>query len=101
MLQDDLGDDLRSVWLFGSRARGETPGPESDIDLIVVADRASPDDHLRLIRLMNEAGDAEGTNPAFFAVKLYDPAHIAQRREIRSFFMQEVDRDKIVLAGEP
>ena len=29
------------------------------------------------------------------------PEHVAQRREIRSFFIQEVDRDKIVLWGEP
>ena len=101
LLEADLGTDLHAVWLFGSRARGEEPGPESDVDVLVVATSASFDDHLRAVRLVHEAADAEGANPAFFAVKLYDPDRVAQRREIRSFFMQEVDRDKIVLYGEP
>jgi hypothetical protein len=51
--------------------------------------------------LMDRAADAEGANSAFFSTFVFTPEHIAQRREIRSFFMQEVDRDKIVLAGEP
>lgn len=54
-----------------------------------------------MIKLVHLAAEAEGANPAFFAVKLYDPERIAERRRIRSFFMQEVDRDKIALAGEP
>ncbi len=33
--------------------------------------------------------------------RVYTPERIAQRREIRSFFTQEVDRDKVVLYGEP
>jgi hypothetical protein len=36
-LRQELGDDLRGVVLFGSRARGEGR-PESDWDLLVVAD---------------------------------------------------------------
>jgi predicted nucleotidyltransferase len=100
LLVADFGPDLRSVWLFGSRARGEAPGPESDVDVLVVAARASLDDRFRVVRLVHEAADAEGANPAFFAVKLYDPERVAERRAIRSFFFQEVDRDKIVLLGE-
>jgi predicted nucleotidyltransferase len=30
VLRERLGDDLISVWLFGSRARGEATGPLSD-----------------------------------------------------------------------
>jgi predicted nucleotidyltransferase len=101
LLEADLGTDLRSVWLFGSRARGEEPAPESDVDVIVVSTRASLDDHFRVTKLVHEAAEAEGANPAFFAVKLFDPERIAERRAIRSFFMQEVDRDKVVLAGDP
>ncbi len=37
MLDEALGDDLRAVWLYGSRARGERPHPESDVDLLVIA----------------------------------------------------------------
>ena len=101
LLKDEFGPDLRSVWLYGSRARGEPPGPDSDVDLLVVSTRGRFQDDLRVIKLLYRAAEAEGANPALFSTHLYDPDHIAQRRRIRSFFMQEVDRDKIVLFGEP
>lgn len=101
LLQAEYGDDLRSVWLFGSRARGEEPTPDSDVDLLVVVRGATLDDHFRVGRLVDEAAEAEGANPAYFAVHVYTPERVEHRRDIRSFFMQEVDRDKVVLAGEP
>jgi predicted nucleotidyltransferase len=100
-LEAEQGSDLRSVWLYGSRARGETPGPDSDVDLLVVSTRNDVNDDRRLFDVLMDAADAEGANPATFSVKLFDPERIADRRAIRSFFMQEVDRDKIVLSGEP
>jgi predicted nucleotidyltransferase len=36
-MDEALGDDLRALWLYGSRARGETPRPDSDVDLLVIA----------------------------------------------------------------
>ena len=101
LLRAEFGSDLRGVWLYGSRARGEQTGGDSDIDLLVISSRGRPNDDLRAIELALEASDAEGVNLAGFSVKVYDPELVAQRREIRSFFMQEVDRDKIVLVGEP
>jgi len=101
LLREELGDELRSVWLYGSRARGEPPHEESDVDLIVVTEHAGWNETTPIYRLLEQAADEQGTSPAFFSVHVYDPAHVAQRREIRSFFFQEVDRDKIVLAGEP
>ena len=101
LAQDEYGDDLRSIWLFGSRARGEQPHPESDVDVLVVIRGAKLDDHFRMVRLMDGTADEEGANPVLFTVKVYTPERVAQRREIRSFFMQEVDRDKVILAGEP
>lgn len=101
LLEAELGPHLRAVWLYGSRARGEPPGDDSDVDLIVVSTRGEPDDDLRVIKLALEAAAMEGANPAGFSIKLYDPELVGQRRRIHSFFMQEVDRDKIVLAGEP
>jgi predicted nucleotidyltransferase len=101
LLQKELGPDLHSVWLYGSRARGEPPRPESDVDILVVASRDRWDDQLRLGELATEAAEAEGANPVWFSLHVYTPERIAQRREIRSFFLQEVDRDKIVLCGEP
>jgi hypothetical protein len=54
-----------------------------------------------VIELAMEAAAAEGADLAAFSIKLYDPDLVSQRRRIRSFFFQEVDRDKIVLAGDP
>jgi predicted nucleotidyltransferase len=101
LLRAEFGSDLRGVWLYGSRARGERTGDDSDVDLLVISTRGRPNDDLRAIELALEAAGAEGVNLAGFSVKVYDPELVAHRREIRSFFMQEVDRDKIVLAGEP
>lgn len=101
LLEAEFGSHLRAVWLYGSRARGEQAGDDSDVDLLVVSTRGEPDDDLRVIELAFDAAAAEGANAADFSIKLYDPELVAQRRKIHSFFMQEVDRDKIVLAGEP
>lgn len=100
-LEERLGNGL-SVWLYGSRARGEAPHSESDVDVLVVAEGAD-DLYLtpELTRIVWTAGDAEGVSPIFLDVTLRTPEWIAGRREIRSFFIQEVDRDKIVLRGAP
>jgi hypothetical protein len=37
--------------------------------------------------------------PWYFSVHVHTPAWLAQRCEIRSFFLAEVDRDKVVLCG--
>lgn len=100
LLQGEFGPHLRAVWLYGSRARGERPGPDSDVDVLVVSSRQRPNDDLRAIVLMHEAANAEGADPMRFSVKVFDPEYVDDRRRIRSFFMQEVDRDKIVLFGE-
>jgi len=40
-------------------------------------------------------------NPFAFTTVVWDPEWLRRRRAIRSFFIQEVDRDKIVLYEEP
>ncbi len=101
LLRAEFGQRLRSAWLYGSRARGERPRPESDVDVLVVVDRELPGDFFRAVDLMIEAAEAEGANPVFFSAQLYGAERVRQRRELRSFFMLEVDRDRIVLFGEP
>jgi predicted nucleotidyltransferase len=64
-MSDALGDDLRGLWLYGSRARGEAPREDSDVE----------------------------------SVHVFDPEWLKGRRKIESFFIQEVDRDKVILAG--
>lgn len=101
LLERELGDELLAVWLFGSRARGERPGPDSDVDLIVVV-RLDPESHrVRVHRLVDAAAGGEGASPVPFIVHISSPDRLAERRAIRSFFMDEVDRDKVVLFGDP
>ncbi len=106
-LQGELGDDLRALWLYGSRARGEADPAEtdvdrrSDVDLMVIVDAARDAGSIGwdVLPLVEEAADAEGDSPVYYSVQVRDAGWLADRRRIRSFFVQEVDRDKIVLAG--
>jgi predicted nucleotidyltransferase len=97
-LREALGDDLRALWLYGSRARGQAHD-ESDVDLLAIAEGG----HARYGRLAGDLGEqvalAEGESPFAYSVHVHDPEWLRGRREIESFFIQEVDRDKIVLAG--
>lgn len=100
LLREELGERLRAVWLYGSRARGEPPGPESDIDLLVITNGGQADDDV-VWRLARRAAEEAGISPLVMTPRTYDPARVEDRRNIRSFFFQEVDRDKIVLYGSP
>jgi predicted nucleotidyltransferase len=99
LLREELGSDLHAIWLYGSRARGETPHAESDIDLMVIADGGDRRYGMKSIELVNEVARAEGVSPVWYSVFIADPEWLHGRREIRSFFIAEVDRDKIVLHG--
>jgi predicted nucleotidyltransferase len=98
-LEDKLGDDLLAVWLYGSRARGEQPHAESDVDLMVIAEGGERRYGAKVNDLRYDIAWAEGANPVYFSAFVHDLEWLRGRREIESFFIQEVDRDKIVLAG--
>jgi predicted nucleotidyltransferase len=101
LTRDRFAGRLHSVWLYGSRARGERPGPESDIDLLAIADANEEDDVLTAILLVDRAvADLQLPRP-IVSIQVYDPAWLEGRRRIESFFIREVDRDKIVLYGKP
>jgi predicted nucleotidyltransferase len=88
--------DVESVWLFGSRARGERR-EGSDVDLLVIT-RGDPErDRQRVWKTIDDVARAVGVNPAVFVPHTWDRAWLEGRREIESFFIQEVDRDKVVL----
>ncbi len=106
-LREELGDQLLAVWLYGSRARGEADPSEthydrrSDIDLMAIVDPRrdasafSWDFTPKLVELVEAEGDAS----PYYSLRFYDADRLRNRRQIRSFFFQEVDRDKLVLAG--
>jgi predicted nucleotidyltransferase len=98
-LEGAYGDGLDGVWLYGSRARAERSHDESDIDVLVITRSGRDDEALisTLWRVLDEMG-----NPRV----LVDPrqrsrAGVEDRRAIDSFFLRDVDRDRIVLYGDP
>ncbi len=96
-----LGDRLHGVWLFGSRARGERPSRESDVDVLVLVEDASWERKTAIHDTLQEVALGLGLQALTwsFSVHINTPAWLAQRREVESFFVAEVDRDKIVLGG--
>ena len=108
ILRNELGADLLAVWLYGSRARGEAdpgetdPDRRSDVDLLAIVDgsRDARQVSWRVMPLLEAAVDKEGDSPVFYSLRVFDTAWLRERRDIRSFFIQEVDRDKLVLHGE-
>jgi predicted nucleotidyltransferase len=106
-LRAELGDDLLALWLYGSRARGEADPDEthhdrrSDVDMIAILDPARNvnafdwDFTPKLIAAVEAGGDS----PSYYSLHIYSADRLRNRRQIRSFFFQEVDRDKLVLAG--
>jgi predicted nucleotidyltransferase len=104
-LREEIGTDLRAIWLYGSRARGDATIDEqdvdrhSDIDLLAIADGGHERYSERSFELVCEVADAEGVSPIWYSLRVRDPEWLRGRREIRSFFIQEVDRDKLVLYG--
>ncbi len=66
--------DPRTVWLFGSVARGDDTG-DSDIDLLVVLDRFDPAETASLRRRVVEAGSVSVP----FDVAFTDPGRFAER----------------------
>lgn len=99
-LQQEFGDELIAVWLYGSRARGARPHPESDIDLLVITKGDMNRDSWRAIQIATDV-QLSSEPGIMLSARVWSPEHLKQRREIESFFIQEVDRDKIVLYGEP
>jgi predicted nucleotidyltransferase len=107
-LRSKIGPDLLAVWLYGSRARGEAdptetdPDLRSDIDLLAIVDSSRDVAELGLWAqaMVEEEGDAEGDSPVYYSLRIFDTEWLRGRRQIRSFFIQEVDRDKLVLAGD-
>lgn len=107
-LAAELGPDLLAVWLYGSRARGEAdptetdPDRRSDVDLLAIVDsaRGASEVSWDVYPLLEAAADAEGDSPVYYSLRVFDPQWLRERRRIRSFFIQEVDRDKLVLHGD-
>jgi len=107
MLEAELGDDLLAVWLYGSRARGKADPNEthfdrrSDIDMMAIVGPGRDASAFKwdFIPRMIAAVEAEGDSPPYYSLHFHQLEWLIDRRRIRSFFFQEVDREELVLAG--
>lgn len=97
--REAYADDLHGVWLYGSRARGERTHGESDIDLLVITRSERSDE--QLIPLTWAVLDELGIRGVAIDVRQRSLGWVADRRRIDSFFLRDLDRDKIVLYGAP
>ena len=91
----------KAVWLFGSRARKEDTGESSDVDVLVLTEDASWENKMRIHAALQTAAHALGLEALTwsFSIHVNTPTWLEQRRRVHSFFVAEVDRDKIPLSG--
>jgi predicted nucleotidyltransferase len=92
--------ESQAVWLFGSRARGEETREDSDVDVLVLTENASWENKMRIHAALQTAAHALGLEALTwsFSIHVNTPAWLEQRRRVHSFFIAEVDRDKIPLS---
>ena len=85
-IREQYGDAIESVFLFGSAARGEERGSDSDVDLLVVlydtVEKAVVEDRIRAL-----AYDIELEYGVILSVLVTSPAECKQYR-MESFFQQ-------------
>ena len=88
--------DLRAVWLYGSRARGDPPRPGSDIDVLVITRGDSERDFDHAYDLLYDVATNDAS-PVGFSVQVHDEQWLERRHAVGSFYIREVDHDKVVL----
>ena len=74
---------LRTLWVFGTVARGEAR-PDSDIDLVAELDPAAKMDLLRLVGLEQQLGDLLGREVQILLEPIKKPR-----------LKEEVERDRV------
>ena len=94
-LASRLGNNLRRVSLFGSRARGEAQ-PRSDFDLMVVLRRASGDQRRAVHALATEL-ELEHDYGVDLSTKITDEVRFERLRLSALPFWQHYNRDEKVL----
>ena len=91
----DRAAPLRSVYLFGSHARGEAR-PDSDVDLCLVADGAT--EQLKAAQCYRRAIRAIRPKPAFSLVPI-SPARLEEKKAIGDHFFATVLKEGVLLAA--
>lgn len=92
-LQSLLGDNLLSLRLFGSRARGEGT-EESDLDMLVVV---LEKDRALCRRIIEEALEVDLTYETNLAPTIFSAEEYQQNREYQTPFYRNVERESLPL----
>jgi len=99
-LESELGEDLLAVWLYGSRARGEVVPPDSDIDLVAITrEGVGWRERDRLGDLVRASAESVGADPWSLSLQVHGRDWVADGRRDETAFMQELDRDRLILRG--
>ena len=71
------------------------------MDLLVLVDDATWDGRMLVRKVLDDVARELALDALTwsFSIHVHTPEWLAQRREIRSFFIAEVDRDKVILGG--
>lgn len=88
-----LGDELREIRPFGSRAKG-TFGPHSDYDILIVLRRRTPE---ILDAIYDEAQEIELRHGVDFSFKVYSEEDFARKQRLGTPFMKALRESSIPL----
>lgn len=92
-LKEQFGDLVRSAWLFGSKARGDS-APDSDIDVLVVVGSEDWRIHKQVRYLAADICLMYGLN---LSPRVWSDAHLWEMQELQTLLYQNIRRDGINL----
>lgn len=97
LLRERFAGDLEAIWLYGPRARGERPGDESELRLLVLLRESSRSDRTTALELLWQAALTAGATESYFSVRISDRASPERRCAIDEFLAREVEPDGVAL----
>ena len=92
-LEDQFGELVRSVLLFGSKARGDSI-PDSDLDVLVVVDSDDWRVHKQIRYL---AADICLKYDLNLSPRVWSTSHLREMEELQPLLYQNIHRDGISL----
>lgn len=90
-LKDEIGNDVLSVYLFGSRARGDV-SPDSDIDLAVLLKEVNPENE-KAVRYL--AADVWLDSGLFLSTRVWSEDHWHRLKKLQTRLYRNIQREGI------
>jgi predicted nucleotidyltransferase len=92
-LREQLGDEVVSIWMYGSRARGDAR-PDSDIDLAVVLSDVSPERRQAVRHLAVEVWLEHGI---YLSTRVWSTAHWHELERLQTLLYRNICAEGIAL----